>query len=149
AGAAEPPPLTGRVHLEQDLLLLRLSGFSAKREELWHWAKMTQIDPEPFRQTLDLSDLDVRSGRPVSIRVELRGWSQPAVKPNPAFKDHRVEIAVAGQLVGSDEWNNTDGPRLLELPPLPPATLRAGPVELSVRVPVRSSDRANDSVVDV
>jgi hypothetical protein len=149
AGAAEPASLTGRVHLEQDLLLLRLSGHSAKREELWYWSKMTQIDPEPFRQTLDLSDLDVRSRRPVSIRVEMRGWSQPAVKPNPAFKDHRVEIAVGGQIVGSDEWNNTDGPRLIELPALWPATLKAGPVELSVRVPVRSSDRANDSVVDV
>ena len=149
AGAGGPAPLTGRVHLEQDLLLLRLAGRAAKREELWYWTKMTQIDAEPFRQTLDLSDLDVGSARPVSIRVELRGWSQPAVKPTAALKDHRVEIAVAGRVVGSDEWNNTEGTRLIELPPLSPATLKAGPVELSVRVPVRSTEKPNDSLVDV
>jgi hypothetical protein len=149
AGAAKPAPLTGRVHLEQDLLLLRLSGRSAKREELWYWTKLTQIDPEPFRQTLDLSDLDVGSGRPVSIRVELRGWSQPAVKPDKTVKDHRVEIAVAGQVVGTDEWDNTEGGRLIELPPLSPATLKAGPVELSVRIPVRPTEKPNETLVDV
>jgi len=148
-GSATPAPLTGRLHIEQDLLLLRLAGRSAKRDELWYWTKLTHIDPEPFRQTLDLSDLDVASARPVALRVEIRGWSQPTVKAQPDLKDHRVEILVDGRVVGSDEWNNNDGPRLIELPPQPAASLKAGLVELSVRVPPRTDKPGADAMVDV
>jgi len=147
--AAKAAPLTGRVHLEQDLLLLRLSGRTAKREELWYWTKMTHIDPEPFRQTLDFSDLDVASFHPISIRVEFRGWSQPAVKHQADLKDHRVEISLGGRIVGSDEWSNTDGTRLVELPALAAASLKPGPVELSVRVPPRADKPGGDAMVDV
>jgi hypothetical protein len=147
--AAQPTPLTGRVHLEQDLLLLRLSGRTAKREELWYWTKLTHIDPQPFRQTLDLSDLDVSSMRPILIRLEIRGWSQPAMKPLAELKDHRVEISVGGRVVGSDEWSNTDGMRLIELPAMAATSLKAGPLELSVRVPPRADKPGADPMVDV
>jgi hypothetical protein len=147
-GAAGSATLTGRLHLEQDLLLLRLVGGTARREELWYWAKLSHIDPQPFRQTLDLSDLDAGSSRPVSIRVDLRGWSQAVTKPAPEMTDHRVEISVAGRVVGSADWNNTDGSKLVELAPIPAGTLQAGPVELSVRVPPRSVG-GGDPVVDV
>jgi hypothetical protein len=147
--AAQPAPLTGRLHIEQDLLLLRLSGRTAKREELWYWTKLTHIDPEPFRQTLDLSDLDVSSLRPVLVRLEIRGWSQPAMKPHADLKDHRVEISVGGRVVGSDEWSNTDGMRLIELPAMAAASLKAGPLELSVRVPPRAEKPGADPMVDV
>lgn len=147
-GGLGSAPLTGRAHLEQDLLLLRLSGRTSKREELWYWTKMTHIDPEPFRQTLDLSDLDRGSNRPVLLRLELRGWSQPAIKPSAEVNDHRVEVSVAGRVVASAEWNNRDGSRLIEVPPIPAATLAAGPVELSVRVPARTPT-GTDALVDV
>lgn len=149
AGVANPAPLTGRVHLEQDLLLLRLAGRTPKREELWYWTKLTHIDPEPYRQTLDLSDLDTTSFRPVAIRLEFRGWSQPSVKHQAEIKDHRVEISVGGRMVGSDEWNNTEGTRLIELPALAPSGLKAGPVELTVRVPPRIDKPGADAMVDV
>jgi hypothetical protein len=147
-GGLASTALTGRVHLEQDLLLLRLSGHAQKREELWYWAKLTHIDPEPFRQTLDLSDLDRSSSRPVSFRLDFRGWSQPATKPSATLNDHRVEISVAGQLVDTAEWNNADGSRLVELPPLPASALQPGPVEVSVKVPARSTG-GPDPLVDV
>jgi hypothetical protein len=147
-GGLASAALTGRVHLEEDLLLLRLAGQAHKREELWYWAKLTHIDPEPFRQTLDLSDLDRNSSRPVLLRLDFRGWSQPASKPAATLNDHRVEVSVAGKLVDSAEWNNADGSRLVELPPLPASALQAGPVEVSVKVPARSTG-GPDALVDV
>jgi hypothetical protein len=147
-GGLGSAPLTGRAHLEHDLLLLRLAGNTSRREELWYWTKMTHIDPEPFRQTLDLSDLDLGSNRPVLLRLEMRGWSQPAIKPSAEINDHRVEVSVAGRVVASAEWNNREGSRLIEVPPIPAATLQAGPVELSVRVPARTPSGA-DAMVDV
>ena len=146
-GPAGPAMLTGKIHLEQDLLLLRLVG-GERRDELWYWAKLSQIDPEPFRQTLDLSDLDTRSARPVFVRVELRGWSQPTSKPSPEMADHHVDISVAGHVVGSADWNNHEGSKLIVLPSIPAGTLPAGPVEVSVRVPPRSKPGA-DPLVDV
>lgn len=146
-GPALPAMLTGKIHLEQDLLLLRLVG-GERRDELWYWAKLSQIDPEPFKQVLDFSDLDVHSARPISLRVELRGWSQPMNKPAPEMKDHEVEISVAGMVVGTAEWNNLDGTKLVELPGIPAGSLAAGPVEISVRVPPRGS-AGSDPLVDV
>lgn len=148
AGAdAQAAPLTARVHQEQDLLLLRLTGQAARKEELWYWAKLSHIDPEPFRQAFDLSDLDRTSSRPVLVRLELRGWSQPATRPGPEMKDHRVEVSVAGKVVKGTEWNNAEGTQLIELPPLPASSLAAGPVEVSVRVPARATEK--DTLVDV
>jgi peptidase C25-like protein len=147
--AAKAAPLTTRVHLEQDLLLLRLAGRTAKREELWYWTKLTHIDPQPFRHFLNLADLDPTSSRPVAIRLEFRGWSQPAMKHVADLKDHQVEISVGGRVVGRDEWNNTDGTRLIELPALPAASLKPGPVELTVRVPPRTDKPGADPMVDV
>ena len=80
ASSAQPGPalpLEVRRHLEQDQVLLRLVGNQGMKQELWHWAKLTQIDPEPFEVKLDLSDLDVASERPVRIRLDFRGWSLP------------------------------------------------------------------------
>ena len=146
-GPAASAMLTGRVHLEQDLLLLRLVG-GERRDELWYWAKLSQIDPEPFRQMLDLSDLDTGSARPVFLRVDVRGWSQPISKPSPQMADHRIEISVAGHVVGSADWNNQEGAKLIVLPAIPSGTLAAGPVELSMRVPSRGNPGA-DPLVDV
>ena len=141
--------LEGKLHLEQDLLLLRLTGMTARHEELWYWAKLSQIDPDPFRQTIDLSDLDTTAGQPVVLRVDMRGWSQPLSKPTPDMADHHVEIALGGRVLGTADWNNVDGSKLIELPPLPAGTLQAGPVELSVRVPPRTPPAGGDSLVDV
>lgn len=149
--AAKPGPalpLEARLHLEQDLVLLRLSANQGQKQELWHWVKLTQIDAEPFRQSLSLADLDTTPGGTVRVRLEFRGWSQPAMRPTPETKDHRVEVSVNGVVRGSTEWNNSDQGHLLTLDEIPVRELATGSLELVVRVPPRPG-QGQDSLIDV
>ena len=141
-------PLEARLHLEQDLVLLRLSGNQGKKQELWHWVKMTQIDAEPFRQALQLADVDPSAGGAVRVRLEFRGWSQPAMRPSAETKDHVVEVSVNGVVRGRTEWNNSEQGHLLVLPDIPASELAAGQFEISIRVPPRPG-QGQDSLVDV
>jgi hypothetical protein len=144
-----PVPLEVRRHLEEDHFLLRLVGSQGTKQELWHWAKLTQIDPAPFEVKVDLSDLDTASDRPVRIRLDFRGWSLPAQRPTPETKDHLVEVSVNGAVAGSTEWNNSDQEHQLALPEIPPSSLRPGPLVLGIRVPPRPGAQGTDSLVDV
>jgi hypothetical protein len=149
--AAKPGPalpLEARLHLEQDLVLLRLSGNQGQKQELWHWVKMTQIDAEPFRQTLQLADLDPSPGGAVRVRLEFRGWSQPAMRPTAETKDHLVEVSVNGVVRGQTEWNNSQQGHLLTLPDIPVSELSSGHFELTVKVPPRPG-QGQDSLIDV
>jgi len=145
--AAANPALVARRHLERDELLLRFAGQQEEGEELWYWAKLTQIDAEPFRQTLDLADLDAAGGRPLEIRLRLRGWSRPA-RPEPDTADHRVEVTFDGRPAGDGEWNNAGGSYDLKLPPMAASQVAPGPHELAVRVPKRPG-AGGDPIVDV
>jgi hypothetical protein len=142
-------PLEVRTHLEQDQVLLRLVGNQGVKQELWHWAKLTQIDPQPFEVKLDLADLDVSSDRPVRIRLDFRGWSMPASRPTAETKDHLVEVSVNGQVAASTEWNNADQEHELKLPDIPSSTLKPGPLSVTIRVPPRAGPKGMDSLVDV
>jgi hypothetical protein len=142
-------PLEVRRHLEQDTVLLRLVGSQGVKQELWHWAKLTQIDAAPFEVVADLSDLDVKSDRPVRVKLDFRGWSMPAQRPTPGTKDHAVEVSVNGRPAGSTEWNNADQEHQLVLPPMPAGTLTAGPLKVQVKVPPRPGMTPSDSLVDV
>jgi hypothetical protein len=151
AAAATPGPalpLEVRNHLEQDQVLLRLVGNQGMKQELWHWAKLTQIDPEPFEVKLDLSDLDGASAQPVRIRLDFRGWSMPAQRPTQETKDHVVEVSVNGRVAGTTEWNNADQEHQMKLPEIAASTLTPGPVSVKIRVPSRPG-AGTDSLVDV
>lgn len=148
AVAGTTPALLSRQHLERDVLMLRYTGEQDHQQELWYWAKLTQIDAAPFVQTLDLADLDVTSARPVEVRLRLRGWSRPATKPRPTTPDHRVEVTLDGKPLGAGEWSNEQGAYDLQLPALAAASLTAGPHELAVRVPKRPGV-GGETLVDV
>ena len=147
--AAADATLVARRHLERDELLLRFATRQQEEDgqELWYWAKLTQIDAEPFRQTLDLSDLNAAGRHPLEIRLRLRGWSRPA-RPEPGTADHRVEVTFDGRPVAEGEWNNADDPYDLQLPPMAASQLAPGPHELAVRVPKRPGAKG-DPIVDV
>jgi hypothetical protein len=150
AVVARPPlPLDVKRHLEEDQVLLRLVGNQGLKQELWHWAKLTQIDTAPFEVPLDLSDLDTSSERPVRIRLDFRGWSMPAARPTPDTKDHAVEVSINGRVVGSTEWNNADQEHQLDLPEMPASSLQPGPLTVQIRVPARPGAQGTDSLVDV
>ena len=136
-------------HLEEDQVLLRLVGSQGTKQELWHWTKLTQIDPTPFEVKLDLSDLDVESSQPVRIRLDFRGWSLPAARPTPETKDHLVEVSLNDRVAGSTEWNNTDQEHQLTVPDIAPSTLQPGMQTLHIKVPARPGAKGTDSLVDV
>src|SRR6185295_18305483 len=117
---------------------------------LWFWAKLTQIDPAPFTQEIDLADLaqgPPGASRPIRLAVELRGWSQPARRA-PQMKDHRAEISVDGRFVAAGEWDNLDGPHRIDAE-IPAGSLGPGKHRVSVRIPARQSPETNDQLVDV
>lgn len=152
AASAQPGPalpLEVRRHIEEDQVLLRLVGNQGIKQELWHWAKLTQIDTAPFEVKVDLSDLDVTSDRPVRIRLDFRGWSQPAQRPTPETKDHLVEVSLNGVKAGSTEWNNSDQEHQLVLPEVPASSLKPGFLAVQIQVPPRPGAQGADSLVDV
>ncbi len=149
---AAPAVLFVREHFEHDSILLRFPGQDEKPQELWYWAKLTQLDADPFRQEVDLSDLDRETldpAHPSSIRlaVEIRGWSQPARKA-PLLTDHAVEVTFAGQVVATATWNNNAGlQRITAL--IPAASVVPGKVEIGVRLPVRPNSETGEALIDV
>ena len=51
------------VHLEEDRMMIRLDQSQQKigtEPDVWQWAKMTQVDPEPFKVAFNLPDLAAR-----------------------------------------------------------------------------------------
>ncbi len=151
ASQAAPVALSARQHFEHDQILLRFPGREDRPQELWYWVKLTQLD-DPFRQTVDLSDLattdlDPTDPRPIRLTVEIRGWSQPARKA-PLLTDHAVEITFGGKPVASATWNNPDGMQRITAE-IPAASVSAGKNEIGVRIPVRPNAETGESLIDV
>ena len=141
-----PAPMRVRQHFERDLVLLRFPSDTPVAQELWYWAKLTQIDGQPLQVPLDLPELDASSLEPVRLTVHLRGWSRPARKPD-GWGDHRVGAAIAGREVATDWNNDADGERLqLELSA---AELAASDRKVSLSVRPRLPPDSKDLIVDV
>ncbi len=148
--AAEVHTLTRERHFENDFLLQRVEPSAGGRPaELWYWAKLTHLDDEPFTHILDLVDMVQRDDpRTYEIRLELRGWSQPADKPGPEVPDHRVEVALGGRVIAAAEWNGKE-PHQLKIPDLSPELFVAGENVLTLRVPERASAKPDQPLIDV
>lgn len=148
ATAQTPRPLLADVHLEQDKLRLRFAADAdGSSPEVWYWAKLAHIDPEPFRYPLDLPALDTGSTRPVALAIQLRGWSTPRHKPAPDMPDHHVAVSLNGQPLGSARWDGSD--TYLFSTTLPAAALQATGNSLELRIPVRQPPGAEHPLVDV
>lgn len=147
-----PVTLAARQHFERDSILLRFPGQEEKPQELWFWAKLTQQDAQPFRQEIDLSDLETRDldpahPEPVRVTVEIRGWSQPARKA-PLLADHSVEIWFAGKNVATATWNNPEGLQRVKAE-IPAASVTPGKLAIEVRIPERPNAETGESLIDV
>jgi len=120
-----------------------------EREELWYWGRLTQIDEEPFRLSIDLGDLDADAGGGAKLRLHFRGWSSlPRDRVDAAF-DHHVEVRINGEPAGFAEWDNRHGGELLELLELPASYLKPGRNDLTVRVVPRRFGGQKAAQVDV
>ena len=147
-----PVALSARQHFEHDGILLRFPSQAEKPQELWFWAKLTQQDAKPFRQEIDLSDLETQDLDPanpglVKVAVEIRGWSQPARKA-PLLADHSVEIWFAGKSVATATWNNPEGMRRV-VAEIPASTIAPGKTAVEVRIPVRPNAETGENLIDV
>jgi Peptidase family C25 len=142
-------PLTATQHLERDLLRVRFDSSDGKPQEVWFWARLSQIDASPIEQTLDLGDLDPTAAAGVDLKIHFRGWSHPPDLAHRQVVDHHVEIALNGVAVGAAEWNNSPQGFLFELDGLPASSFKAGANTLSLRIPERTPPGAKDPLIDV
>ena len=140
ASAGARAPLGRRLHLEQENLMIRLDQEQQKPGEepdVWQWAKLTHVDPEPFSTTFDLPDLGARGT--VKLTLDFRGLSS-LTPDKPNYKgdkpdDHIVNIAINGKPVESLKWNGRDEIRRdLDLSA---ATLNPRANKLTLSVPKR------------
>ena len=144
-------PLRALQHLEEDRLLIRLSGYEVKgleQPEVWYWAKLTQIDSDPFGVPLNLGDLDTTSPQKVFLKLYFRALSHPQGLANNGLTDHHVDLSLNGKPIASANWNGRTT-YLLELPPLEVAAFTAGENKLTLSVPARTAPNGSDPVVDV
>ncbi|MGH9464236.1 MAG: C25 family cysteine peptidase [Thermoanaerobaculia bacterium] len=150
AGDPSTPPrhLERRLHLEEDRLLIRLRGSEVDPErppELWHWAKLTHLDGEPWRVALDLPDLATDPGATVRLVVTFQGLSSRDAGAVPQPPDHRLEISLGGAPVARAEW----GGRARHTAAVAlPATGVAGSDAIELRIPRRRGSDG-EPIVDV
>ncbi len=143
-----------RLHFEQENLMLRLSGDEMKpgdEPDVWQWAKLTPIDPQPFTFAFDLPDADLRASKDAArvLAVDFRGVSNVlAVKGAVKPADHQVEVSINGKPLQILDWDGRgEVRRQLRVPA---ALLRNKANVLGLRVPRRDSPGDPENfIVDV
>ncbi len=148
ARTAQPAHLEVEKHLEENNFLVHFVGQASEDPEPRFWERLSHIDPRPFRYRIWLGRSRAGS-RPVSLAVQLRGWSDAGRSQGGPLPDHRVELYFNGQLVGSGEWDAHDG-YLLEVPEVPADLVRPDAANLlELKVPRRRPSASADPLVDV
>jgi hypothetical protein len=129
------------LHFEQENLMIRLDQAQQKpgeESDVWQWAKLTQVDPQPFETRFDLPDLDAHAAS-VKLTLDFRGLSDisaPAKDKDTRPDDHLVEVAINGHTLAPLSWNGRDDVRRdLDVPA---AGLKAHDNVLTLRVPKRA-----------
>ncbi len=141
--AAAPEPLRVEEHVESDFFLLR---FDSRREEIpepWYWKRLTHIDPKPFQHGFWLDRYQPHPEQPMSLKVHLQGWSTAGGE----LPDHRADVYLNGELVGSGEWDGEEA-MLIEVPEVPAKLARIGSNLLEIRIPKRRPEEGADPVID-
>jgi hypothetical protein len=128
-------------HVEQENLMIRLDQAQQKPGEeadVWQWAKLTHVDPQPFETSFDLPDLDTRAGD-VTLTLDFRGLSDvaPPIKEKASKPDdHLVDVTLNGHALAPLSWNGRDEVRR-ELAIAPSMLKPAGNV-LTLHIPKRA-----------
>jgi len=148
--AAATAALRRRLHFEQENLLIRLNGDEMKpgdEPDVWQWAKLTPIDPQPFAFDFDLPDVEAGRKEPIELTLDFRGESNvPPQGRGTKPADHVVEFSLNGRLVQTFNWDGrAEHVRTLAIAP---ALLKAAHNTLNLRVPRRDLADGN-FIVDV
>lgn len=146
-------PLQRVLHLEQENLMIRLDQLQQKPGEepdVWQWAKLTQVDPQPFETRFDLPDLDTHAAS-LKLSLGFRGLSEinPPQQKDKGTRpdDHVVEVMVNGHALTPVSWNGRDDARR-ELDIAVP-WLKAHDNVVTLRVPKRALPWSTTAVVAV
>jgi hypothetical protein len=134
---SEPAPLERVVHWEVDRLLIRVREDDIKSPadaDLWFWAKLTQIDSKPMPLTLQLSGLAREPGATVGLRIGVRGLSRPNPRQTGGMTEHRLDVSLNRQPLGSGEWNGVQA-YTLEIPAIDAAQFPPDSSTVELRVP--------------
>lgn len=139
------------LHLEEDRMMIRLDQSQQKigeEPDVWQWAKLTQVDAEPFVVPFNLPDLVQRGD--MAVKLNFRGlsayWKNPAEKSLPMH--HRVEVSFNGTPVDAFEWDGRD--ESTHSLKVPTKLLKNNDNTLSLRIPKRFRDaEGKEPLVDV
>ncbi|RYD16219.1 MAG: hypothetical protein EOP90_05355 [Lysobacteraceae bacterium] len=141
------------LHLEQENLMIRLDQRQQKPGEepdVWQWAKLTHVDPAPFKAEFNLPDLEP-GAKGARFTLAFRGLSDVRLPPRhvgakPA--DHEVRIELNGHALAPLAWDGRDE-HTLELE-IPAGLLRSEGNALVLSVPRRATPwNASSDLVDV
>jgi len=144
-------PLKRFLHLEQENMMARLNSQLVKPGEepdVWFWAKMTHVDPQPFELIFDLPDLAQR-GQTLQATLNFRGMSDMYRRGNQSKPDdHTVEITLNGKPLTTLGWDGREEVR--KIITIPVKELKEKANKLGMRVPKRPApgDTTNH-IVDV
>lgn len=139
-------PLSRRMHLEENKLLIRLS----KREigddpepELWYWHKLTHVDKSAVEIRFDLPDLAEKGH--VNATVMVRAISDP--RNGGDLSDHQLDVDLNGKALTSLQWDGK-APTPLALSMPVDALQQTGNI-LALKVPKRTEGHQQNPIVDI
>ncbi len=147
--AAEPAHLEVDAHWEENNFLVHFPGDRADDPEPRFWERMTHIDSKPFTRGEFWLGRSRAGARPLSLAVQLRGWSTASRSRRGVLPDHRVELYFNGHLVGSGEWDGREA-HVIEVPEVAADLIeREAANVIELKVPRRRPSPADDALVDV
>ena len=146
ARPAEPAHLEVEDHWEENNFLVHLPG-QGEDAEPHFWTRLSHIDEEPFRREGIWLGRSRAGSRPLSLRVQLSGWSIAGHSRGRELADHRVEVFFNGAMVGAGEW---DGRKLHVIDVAVPDELvrREAANVLEIKVPRRRPSPSEDALID-
>ncbi len=143
--------LSRKQHLEEDRLLVRLTGreaAEAENPELWFWSKLTHLAREPLVLRLDLDGLDRDASTDVTLEADFRGLSTQLPGYRVGLLDHSLALGLAGLPQTTAAWDGREA-FAVELPPIAAKELSDDEAILEMRLDRRVPPGAGDPIVDV
>ncbi len=146
--AVEPAHLEVEMHVELNNFMVHFSGPDGESPEPRFWERLSHIDPEPFRHEFRLGRFRAGS-KPISLAVQLRGWSTASRRQRGSIPDHRVELFLNGQLIGFGEWDGRES-HVIEVAEVPAELVKPEALNiLELKVPRRQLPTSTDSLIDM
>lgn len=141
-------PMVVKMHVEINNFMVHFNAPKGEIPEPRFWARISHIDRAPFEHPFRLGHWR-DAAPPLSLRVELRGWSTAGRSHGRNVPDHRAEVSLNGTTIGSGEWNGRTA-HIIDIPAVPPELVLQDALNvIQVTVPKRRPDPDKDAVIDM